>query len=198
MTEHEAADWLEATLPKPQRLSQRELPVWLGAQARKIGPKGWCADVGVWCGQTALAMALGGPTVAAVDTFMASDSQTGRNALELVEKDLQGTLRIFLDNIAKAPEPVRILPIVGRSVDVAGAFGHDLFDLVFIDADHSLQEVIGDLLAWSLALKPGGMLCGHDFQQPAVRRSVESFVKGYGWADLETGPDQLWWTRKPI
>jgi predicted O-methyltransferase YrrM len=196
MNEHEVADWLEANLPPSERLSQRETALWLGAQAREIGPSGWCAEIGVWCGYTALALALGGPKVVAVDTYAASDAQTGRQALEKVEGGLQGTLVHFLEHRSKVPEPITVFPVIGRSVDVAGVFGRNRFDLVFLDGDHSTQAVMSDLLAWSVALKPGGILCGHDYDQPSVRESVTGFFLSQGWGEPSAGPDQLWWGRK--
>ena len=196
MNEHETADWLESNLAPSERLSQRETVLWLGAQAREIGPKGWCADVGVWCGYTALALAMGGPKVVAVDTFSASDAQTGQQALEKVEGGLQGTLMHFLANRSKVPELITIFPVIGRSVDVAGVFGFNRFDLVFIDGDHSAQAVMSDLLAWSLALKPGGIMCGHDYAQPSVHDPVHAFFLSQGWGEPDSGLDQLWWGRK--
>ena len=197
MDEHEAADWLEIRLSPPERLMQREAVIWLGQQARKIGRDGWCANVGTWCGYSALALALGGPTVLAIDTFLAGDAQTGRQALERVEGGLQSTFRRFLDHVNAAPIPVRVVPLVGNSTDVAGAVGIEMLDMVFIDGDHSLPGVTKDLAVWSFALRPGGLLCGHDVQQPAIGQAIEHFVKTCGWPPIEHGPDQIWFTRKP-
>lgn len=197
MNEYDVADWLDETLPNSERRSQREVAIWLGSQAAKIGRDGVCVDVGVWCGYTALAMALGGPMVLAVDTFTGSDVQTGRVALDQIQGGLQTTFHRFLDHVLAAPKPVRIVPLVGRSLDMAGALGLDSVDLVFLDGDHGLSSILGDLLAWSSVLKPGGLLCGHDFAQDHITRAVLLFITAYGWSPVETGLDQLWWTRKP-
>lgn len=48
-------------------------------------------------------------------------------------------------------------------------------DLVFIDASHAYENVVADLDAWAPKVKPGGVLCGHDFWEvahPGVRRAV--------------------------
>ena len=197
MTEHEAADWLERTLPGPERLSGRDTAVWLGVRAREIGLSGMCVEVGTWCGYTALALAFGGPIVACVDTFLASDSQTGKHALDRLGDNVLTTLPRFLRRIAEAPEPVKVVPLIGRSPDVARAFGPMSLDLVFIDGDHDFEAVVADLVAWSTALKPGGLCCGHNMGQAGVADAVTRFLAASGWPVAQDGPDQLWWSRKP-
>ena len=48
------------------------------------------------------------------------------------------------------------------------------FDLIFIDADHSREGVTGDIGASLGWLKPGGILCGHDYWSgtPSVMKAV--------------------------
>lgn len=197
MTEHEAADWLERNMPVSERLSGRDTAVWLGARAREVGPAGICVEVGTWCGYTALALAFGGPLVACVDTFLASDLQTGKLALERLGENVPTTLLRFMANGVKAPEPVRLMPMVGHSPEVARAFGPKSVDLVFIDGDHTFEAVVADLTAWSVALKPGGLYCGHDAGQDGVAQAVTRFLAASGWPDVTMAPDQLWWSRRP-
>ena len=198
MTEHESADWLERNLSAPERLSGRDTAVWLGARAREIGSAGICVEVGTWCGYTALALAFGGPLVACVDTYRSSDVQTGQLALDRLGENVPTTLPRFLVNVLKAPELVRVVPMVGQSHDVARAFGSKSVDLVFIDGDHAFEAVVADLVAWSVALKPGGFYCGHDFGQRGVTEAVTRFLAASGWPDARTERDQIWWTRRPV
>lgn len=47
-----------------------------------------------------------------------------------------------------------------------------LLDLVFLDANHSAASVAADIAAWLPTIAPGGVLAGHDWQQPSVREAV--------------------------
>jgi hypothetical protein len=49
---------------------------------------------------------------------------------------------------------------------------------VFIDADHSYEGCRADINTWIAKLRPSGLLCGHDLDNPhwpqwGVRRAVE-------------------------
>jgi predicted O-methyltransferase YrrM len=44
-----------------------------------------------------------------------------------------------------------------------GLFWRPPVDLVFIDGDHHYEHVKSDIQAWLPHIKPGGVLCGHDY-----------------------------------
>lgn len=80
----------------------------------------------------------------------------------------------------------------GRSANVLSLFPAEYFDWVYIDADHSYDGVMLDLLAAEPKIKPGGFLAGHDFATPeqgpslrhyypGVARAVEYFCRQRGW-----------------
>lgn len=52
-------------------------------------------------------------------------------------------------------------------------------DMVFIDADHTAAGVLADIRAWAPKLQPGGLLCGHDWDLPAVARAIDELCPGY-------------------
>ena len=78
-----------------------------------------------------------------------------------------------------------------RSPQAAAAFT-DL-DLVFLDASHDEAAVTADLTGWSAALKPGGVLAGHDFtlKHPGVMQAVTRFAAERGRA-LTVDPSGVW------
>lgn len=53
--------------------------------------------------------------------------------------------------------------IRGCSVCAAGFFEDGTLDFVHLDANHSYEAVSEDLAAWLPKLRPGGLMCGHDF-----------------------------------
>lgn len=58
-----------------------------------------------------------------------------------------------------------VIPSVGDSCVWAEIFqtAGMKFKMVFIDGDHSYQQVRKDILAWWPLLETGGILCGHDY-----------------------------------
>jgi predicted O-methyltransferase YrrM len=50
-------------------------------------------------------------------------------------------------------------------------------DFVYIDGSHEYENVIKDLHYFWYTLKPGGILAGHDWHSPGVRRAVEEFAE---------------------
>jgi hypothetical protein len=63
-------------------------------------------------------------------------------------------------------------------------------DFVFIDANHRYDEVRQDIDEWLLKIKPGGLLCGHDYggRQQGVKQAVDE-----AFGDRVTTPGMLLW-----
>lgn len=82
------------------------------------------------------------------------------------------------------------------SVEAAQMFADDSLDWVYIDANHAFEYVVADLAAWSRVVRPGGLICGHDYIQGGmgpttfgranktfhVKEAVEAFTRAY-WVD---------------
>ena len=88
-----------------------------------------------------------------------------------------------------------------RSKDAANSFEDGVLDFVFIDADHSYEGCASDIAAWFAKVKPGGWICGHDYQNTqmpfdGVTRAVDEFIAETGLT-LETGINFTWFARVP-
>ncbi len=59
-------------------------------------------------------------------------------------------------------EEDRLVQIKQRSDDVARLLGHEIASLVFIDGDHSYQQVLADFRNYRDVLAPGGCMLFHD------------------------------------
>jgi hypothetical protein len=86
----------------------------------------------------------------------------------------------------------RLIPVEADTQAAADMLSPLTFDFVFIDADHSYEAVAADIDAWRSKVRPGGLLCGHDYGHPrfpGVKQAVDERFT------VETGDDHVWWVR---
>jgi hypothetical protein len=142
-------------------------------------------EVGSFCGLTAQTLALNGAVVHCIDTWKGADDQL-KPLYDLVGDEV---FRAFCHN-AGGLLFEKIRPWVGTSEFYAGVWPRKV-DLVFIDAAHDYESVKADIKAWTPHVKPGGILCGHDYGV--------SFLPGVKEAVDEINPDgvtnTVWWKR---
>jgi len=50
-------------------------------------------------------------------------------------------------------------------------------DFVYIDADHSFNNVMQDIIVWSDRVRSGGIVSGHDYDNEDVKTAVDAYVK---------------------
>lgn len=183
--------------PQETRLTHEEAAWWLYERAKEIGVGGLCVDVGVWCGWTSCMLALGGPTVLAVDTFRASDRWVFQDhLLKKLGSKREGTLDLYADLVGRSQLGAKIVAVQGQSMNVAQALAEKSADLVFLDADHSRAAVAADVVAWHAIVKPSGILCGDNWGIGEVREAVSAILGFLGWK-VQEGPHEIWWSRRP-
>jgi len=78
------------------------------------------------------------------------------------------------------------------SVMAAKTFADASQDFVFIDADHRKESVAADIKAWREKVKPGGLLCGHDYS-PRFQGVVDAVTEELGSVEVHE-PSTIWWT----
>jgi hypothetical protein len=86
--------------------------------------------------------------------------------------------------------------IIVKSDSVEGtAKVPDALDFVFIDGDHTEEGCRRDIEAWLPKVKPGGLLCGHDWDRWGVTAAVRSVLGD----KVETGGEKVkcWFYRVP-
>ena len=54
------------------------------------------------------------------------------------------------------------------SADTIVEFEDGSFDFVFIDGNHEYSHVLEDITEWTKKVKPGGIVCGHDYKEDKV------------------------------
>lgn len=113
------------------------------------------------------------PVLYMVDRWQHMPNQKGdaSNSQEWHNHNLRGAI----DRVA--PYVDRAIVLQGNSVVMAEKVAFGVLDLVYIDADHSYQGVLGDLHAWYPRVKPGGYIALHDYENPnyGVKAAVAKF-----------------------
>lgn len=73
-----------------------------------------------------------------------------------------------------------IIDLKGLSWEMADKFEDGSVDMVFIDADHSYESVAKDISAWLPKIRKGGIISGHDYDNPCgVKQAVSERFKDY-------------------
>ena len=101
----------------------------------------------------------------------------------------------FLDKFLDGTSP-EITPIKANTIQdhdklltaVKLIFSVRKADLVFIDADHCYDGVLADIELANAAIRPGGVICGHDIDFTGVRQAVDEAFPG----KLEILGPKLW------
>ncbi|MEV7520645.1 class I SAM-dependent methyltransferase [Streptomyces sp. NPDC091371] len=175
-----------AATPKPETLAAFEaakgfMPVGEGlalyaaaAEAAALGLP--LLEVGTYCGRSTILLAdaarEAGVAAITVDHHRGSEEQQPGweyHDPSVVDPEigLMDTLPTFRRTLHKAGLEEHVIAIVGRSPQVAAAWGGPL-GLVFIDGGHTDEHATGDYEGWAPHVAMGGTLVIHDvFPDPA-------------------------------
>ena len=147
---------------------------WLAEQAHN---KELVIEFGSWCGRSTLALACA-KRVVCVDTWLGTPNDIG-DPISLVANGLN-PMAEWRTNTKHLPN---VIGIVGNLRDPAieellvAAYARKA-DMIFIDADHSLEAVTKDIWLAKRLLARDGVLCGHDFHHnhPGVQTAVRTMI----------------------
>lgn len=164
---------LASALNIPGWMTPRELR-WLADHAASAN---LAIEVGSWKGRSTRALGehIRG-CLFAVDTWAGQvDDSTSVNR-ELAERGRETVRSEFLANVGDLIERGKVVPIEADSVTAARAFigthGVGAFDLAFLDGEHGYEGVRADIDAYLPLVRKRGIMSGHDFPKPGVRRAV--------------------------
>ncbi len=152
-------------------MTKKEL-TWLVEKAKSFQwPVNW-VELGSYCGRSLLAVGSAlpaGSTLVSVDASWQDRKDCDINLLTVmqrIERERKGEIKIhaICDTTDGAFETLR----------------QQLFDVVFIDANHSYEFCKRDIENWRNLIELGGTICGHDYDDawPGVRKAVNELLPG--------------------
>lgn len=138
-------------------------------------------EIGSWLGLSAVAVAFGlisnsnfNAKIYCVDPWEIMPEQN-EFFEELKNVNL---LEVFNRNIEKLNVKKYIIPLKGKSTQIASEINQKDFDVIFIDAEHTFESCYEDILTWLPKLKTGGKMFGHDASPGGgVRKALEQIRK---------------------
>jgi hypothetical protein len=146
--------------------------LWLAEQATTHE---CIAEIGSWKGRSTHALSDNtSGEVYAIDTWKGTVNEP-IHAIEFVGKPDDWLLKEFQNNVSDLSN-VHIVQAL--SVDAAKKLSNIRFDMVFIDAGHTYEDVKSDILAWNPLVIKGGLLSGHDYisDWPEVIKAVDELI----------------------
>jgi predicted O-methyltransferase YrrM len=156
-----------------------------------VGYKGKVIEVGTWLGRSAYVLAyaasLNDGELICVDTWRGLPQDPTDPRYEIARHT--NLLAEARRNLSLFGDKVRFE--VGESSIVLPSFPSGYADLVHLDGDHSHPVIDEDVESGWRILRPGGVLCGDDYDETDVWQAV---------ASLGITPDvykeKLWWVVK--
>jgi cephalosporin hydroxylase len=137
------------------------------------------AEIGVWKGQSAVYMAEQIKKSGKNIKFWAIDSFCGDGEENEYNNDPDVQSKTILQKYYENIEPVKnyINTIPENSLVAHKYFENESIDFLFIDGDHRYEGVKQDLKLWMPKIKKGGVIAGHDYNEPTcgVKQAVDEF-----------------------
>lgn len=157
-------------------------------------PAAHFVEVGCWFGRSTAAMGtyIRGSEKPirfdAIDTWQTIDVGYGvSDKLQKIATEHDGMYGAFQHYMKEAGVSDIVNPIVCDSVVAAKLYEDNSLDFVFIDGDHRRENVLSDLNAWWPKVRPGGVLAGHDFDDPGPHDAACAFCESNGLALGQSG-----------
>lgn len=161
-------------------------PVELGWLLHNLQQSRFHAEIGTFCGRSLLASCGGMRKRAKVFSI---DNQSEWTNREWVKSVQDATLKLI--------ETAQVTVINANSTDACRSLEPEWrgkLDSVFIDGCHEYAECKADIQAWMPLIRPGGLICGHDYwsQHVGVMDAVNEVF--HGKHDVASGT-RIWFSR---
>lgn len=125
----------------------------------------------------------------AVDLWQEQPGNTGEGAETYVDRDHEKAYKSFAF-MCEAFYPGRVSIMREDTVKAAERVMDASLDFVFIDADHRYENTLADIRAWTPKVRKGGLVSGHDYNWPSVKRAVDET------GECRVASDNVWFRLK--
>lgn len=130
--------------------SRDDLPQFFKNMGYKVG-----AEIGVLRGEFTEKICQAGLKVYAIDPW--------RNYLDYHRHPAEEPYEVMYEMTKNRLAPYDCTIIRKTSMEAVENFKTNSLDFVYIDGNHKLRHVIDDIYEWSLRIRSGGAICGHDY-----------------------------------
>lgn len=166
-------------------MAESEL-LWLAARSAESRV---VVEVGSYKGRSTRALADHCPGVVyAVDPWDNYANDDGTTAKWI---DLKAAWPQFYANLRDHIDSGKLIVHQGVLSTAPGLYGLKP-DMIFIDGDHRYEAVMEDIRVAQRVIRPGGLLCGHDYKHnswPGVKRAVDEVFQAISLCR------SIWWVR---
>lgn len=160
------------------------------------GPPVRGAEVGVWQGDNSAGLLRAFPDLRLwmIDAWRAdgwaegfADNRLGKKS----QDDFEAAMCKAAEDTAFAQR--RRFLVREWSTDAAARFPAADFDFVFLDGDHTYAGVSADIAAWLPKVRPGGVLCGHDYKEKWGCGVVQAVNEAFAGRFQFRRYSMIWW-----
>jgi hypothetical protein len=178
----------------PGQMSEEELR---GVEhlAKRVRPGGHIVEIGSLYGLSSFTWATSvdpSVTVYCIDPWVRAPW-----VIELVEQKVPNCPEFSFEAFQQYTKScANIIPIRGYSPDDVKDWGKQI-DLIFDDALHHNPFFRNNLRFWLPKVRPGGIMCGHDYcsEWPDVVNEVDRLAREFGLQVRQR--QKLWWIELP-
>lgn len=78
----------------------------------------------------------------------------------------------------------------------SGPMVSETLDFCFIDAIHTQESVFEDIYIWGSKVRPGGLICGHDYHHPNFPGVTMAVDLAFLGRRVNAEPGYVWWVQK--
>jgi hypothetical protein len=167
--------------------------LWL---REKAAERDRIVEIGVWKGRSLFALAYGARgKVIGVDHWLGSpDERAATHAQAATEDGREAVYTAAQENLKKFVASGKCELVRMESTAAAATFQRSAdpdVDMLFIDSGHDFASCEADLRAWVPRVKPGGLICGHDYKPKlGCFRAVNEL---FGKNNVKRGAGSIWY-----